>query len=145
MSLCGEIKINGLPAYPELKIHPHYYADKYVACDWIVYQRFWYTECLASHPDRDVAMMYYNCVSNIINATSVYTWETWEPRKYQPRPENVTYIQTVKKKENVFEIHLYKTELGHYHTLCVMGCHQWGKDRGKYFSIGDGTNIEMIY
>lgn len=143
MGLCDDIKLNGLYAIPHLYLHPHYYADKYVECDWIVYQRFWYTECLAAHPPKDVAMMYYNIVSDIINSKSVNIWEVFSDK---PKRKWTTYLQVVTEKEkDVFEVHLYTIEEGHYNNFCFLTCSQWNKDKAKHFTIGNGTIINKIY
>ena len=140
MSISDSILLNGKYAIPHLMLLPHYYADKYVECDWVIWSRVWYSECLHAYTYEEHAKIAFECLCNIVNAKSVNIWRPRDLRK------NDTYVQTCSKKEKgVFEIHLYKVTLGHDHNMMYMSCKQWNKERAVHFSIGNGSNIKKIY
>ena len=140
MAISDSILLNGKYAIPRLMLHPHYYADKFIECDWIVWSRAWYSECLHSYTYENDVKIAFECLCNIVKAKSVNIWRPYDLRK------NEKYVQTCNKKQlGVFEIHLYKVTLGHYHDMMYLYCEQWNKERGVHFSIGNGSSIEKIY
>lgn len=140
MAISDSILLNGKYAIPHLMLLPHYYADKYIECDSVVWLRVWYAECIQHYVYEKDALIAFECLQNVITAKNVNIWRPRDLRKKD------TYIQTCNKKEKgVFEIHLYKVTLGHDHNMLYMSCKQWNKESGVSFSIGNGSNVSKIY
>lgn len=139
MAISDSILLNGKYAIPRLMLHTHYYADKFIECDWVIWSRVWYSECLHAYTYENDAKIAFECLCNIVKAKSVNIWRPYDLRK------NDTYVQTVNKKDNVYEIHLYKVKLGHNHDMMYLFCEQWNKEHAVKFSIGNGSSIIKIY
>jgi hypothetical protein len=140
MSISNGFLLNGKYAIPRLMLLPHYYASEFIECDWVIWSRVWYSECLHAYTYENDAKIAFECLHNILNSKSV---NIWRPRDLRKRD---TYIQTCNKKEKgVFEIHLYKVTFGHDHNMLYVYCKQWNKERGVSFSIGNGSSVIKIY
>lgn len=140
MSISNSILLNGRYAIPHLMLLPHYYAEKFIECDNVIWLRAWYAECMVHNVRKKDALIAFECLQNLTTAKSVNIWRPLDLRK------DDTYIQTCNKREKgVFEIHLYKVSHMFDHNLLYMRCKQWNKERGVYFSIGNGSDIKKIY
>lgn len=49
MAISDSILLNGKYAIPRLMLHQHYYADKFIECDLVIWSRVWYSECLHAY------------------------------------------------------------------------------------------------